>query len=194
MPRDGNAANGRGLTTQLALPLLEVDRAWIGREHHKLREGDPGTLSQVGGRLERLRTVARQSENERAEHMNAVRLERLQALDERFTRQIESLVHVLQPLRCDRLHADERSADSGAHHGLQERRIFCGFHRDLGEEQHVVGEPGQSVHQGEALGASGFERAQVRRVAPARGLGQVGKRHGIKVIVSERDESKPSSS
>ena len=88
--------------------------------------------------------------------MDAVRSERLEALDERVPDEVESLVHVFQSLRCDRLHAHERAADSSTRHGLQERRILSGLHGDLSEEDHVVRELCQSLHQGEALRANGF--------------------------------------
>ena len=194
VPCDGNAADGRGVATQIAFPALEVDRTRIGRQHHELGEGDARTLSQIGGRLERLGAVARQAENERAQHMHAVRSKRLQAFDELFAHQIESLVDIFQPFRRDRLHADQRAADSCARHRLQERGSSAASMVICVKNTMSSGELGQSLHQRKALGANGFELAQVRPIAPARSLGQVGKRHRVEIVIGQRDEPEPSPS
>ena len=121
--------------------------------------------------------------------MDPVRAERLEPLDERLAMEVEALVDVLQPFRRHRLYPDERALDVRALHRSHELRVLGRFHRDLGEEHHVFGQALQPLHQREALGADAFELAEPRRISAAAGLRQIGERHGIEIVVGERDEA-----
>ena len=72
----------------------------------------PALLRDVDGRVERAGAVARQPEDERAEHVHAVMLERAQPLDELLAGDVEVLVDVLEAFRRHRLDADERALDA----------------------------------------------------------------------------------
>ena len=139
------------------------------------------------------RTVARQAEDERAEHVDAVRRNACSRSTSASPDEVEVLVDVLQPFRRHRLDADERALDARARHRLQELRIFGRLHRDLGEEHHVVGSCASRSISSKRSARIAFELAQLRRVAPARGLRQIGERHRIEVVVGERDEPEPAS-
>ena len=82
--------------------------------------------------------VARQAEDERAEHVHAVLAERLQPRRRARRRVVEVLVDVLEPFGRDRLDADERALDVRAPHRVEELGILRRFHRDLREEHGVA--------------------------------------------------------
>ncbi len=48
-------------------------------------------------------------------------------------------------------------------HGVEVLAVFAGFHGDLGEEDHVLGQLGELGHEVEALGADGCRA--LRRLA-----------------------------
>ena len=85
--------------SRLRRPFLEVDRPGERRQQHELREGDVRLLGQRDRRVERVRAIARQPEDERPEHVDAVLPERPQPLDQLVAGQVEPLVDVLEPFR-----------------------------------------------------------------------------------------------
>ena len=186
-----NAAHLFGVCAHVLFPLLEINGSRIGREHHELGEGDPGALGDVRRRLERRRTVARQPEDERAEHVDAVLTKLAQPLHERLAGLVEPLVDVLQPLGCDRLDADQRTLDVRAAHRVEERPVLGGLHRDLGEEDHVARQLREPRHQLESLGPQRLQLLQPRDVFLTFRHGQVFQRDGIEVVVGQRDEPEP---
>ena len=188
---DRDAADRARRSRDLAFPLLEVDRAGKRREHHELRERDAGAVGEVGGGLEGVGAVAGQAEDERAEHMDAARAKGLEPFDEGVPGEVEPLVDVLQPLRRHRLDADERALDARPAHRVEEVGILGRLHGDLGEEHHVVGKLREAGHQGEPLGPDLLELPQPRRIGATAGLGKVAERHGIEIVVGERDEPEP---
>lgn len=102
VPRDRHARDADRRIALFALPVLEIDRAGEGGQHDELRERHAGTLGKGGGRFERGRSVARQTEDERPEDVDPVFAEDLQPADQCVADQIEPLVDVLQPLGRDR--------------------------------------------------------------------------------------------
>ena len=76
----------------LAFPPLEIDRARERREHDELRERDArASRASAAVASNVCRPIARQPEDERAEHVDAVLAERAQAFDERVARELKSL-------------------------------------------------------------------------------------------------------
>ena len=71
----------------------------------------------------------------------------------------------------------------------QELGVLGGFHRDLREEDRVLGQPRELRHQLEALGADRLQLMEVRLVLAALGHPQVFERDRIEVVVGERDEA-----
>ena len=90
-----------------------------------------------------------------------------QTHDQLLADEIEALVDVLEPCRRHRLDADERALDTRLAHRLEERRVLGGFHRDLREEDHVVGQLRRALHELEPLGAKLLELVQPRRILAA---------------------------
>ena len=117
--------------------------------------------------------------------------ELLEPRDERFPALVEVLVDVLQPFRRHRLHADQRPPYARAPHGVEELGIFRRFHRDLREEDGVVGHLLERGHHFETLGANRLELFEMRRVLPPRGHAEVFERHRVEVVVGEDDEAEP---
>ncbi len=189
MPGERCPGDPRRVAFHRFFPRREVGRAWKRREHDELRERHARALRDGNGRVERGLTVARQPEDERAEHVDAVMLERTKPVHETLSRLVEALVHVFQPFGRHRFDSDERAFDARRLHRVQEVRILRRFHRDLREEHHVVGELGQPVHQLEPLRPDRAERLELRLIAAPRGHGQIGERDGIEIIIGERDEA-----
>ena len=62
----GTPSTARRVVAELFSQRLEIDRAGKRRQHHELRERQPGPLGQRNGGVEGVGTVARQPEDERA--------------------------------------------------------------------------------------------------------------------------------
>ena len=182
---DGRCACGIGG------PFLEIDCAGKRRQQHELRERDVRLFRKRDRRFERVESIAGQSEDERPEDVNPIPPKRAQPVDERIAREVEAFVNVFQAGRGHRLHADQRAANVRLAHGLQELRVFGGFHRDLRVEDQIVRQPRELRHKGETLLPQRLELAQPRRIGPPARSRQIVERHRIEVIVSERDEPEP---
>ena len=74
-------------------------------------------------------------------------------------------------------------------HGIQEVDVFRGLHGDLGKEDCVWGKLCQAGHEFKAFCANRFELVKTGGVVLLFCQSQVGKRNGIKVVVSKRDEA-----
>ena len=85
--------------------------------------------------------------------MDAVFAEGLELLDEAVAGVVEVLEDGLEAFGSDGFDTDQGALDVGALHGVEEVGVFGRFHGDLGEEDHVLGELGKLVHEGEAFGA-----------------------------------------
>ena len=85
--------------------------------------------------------IARQTEDERAEHVHAVLAERSQPVDERLAALVEAFVDVLEPFGRDGFHAHQRALDVRTTHGVEELGILGGLHRDLSEEHGIRWQP-----------------------------------------------------
>src|SRR5262245_39571293 len=96
MLRDGHAVDRLRLMLRLGRPLFEVDRPWEWRQQDELRECDVGLMSEGDRGVEGVLAVARQAEDERAEHVDAVMPKRTQPIDEGIAREVEPLVDFLQ--------------------------------------------------------------------------------------------------
>src|SRR3954451_17740288 len=94
----GDAVDGRAAAVLFRSPLLEIDRARERREQHELREGEIGLFGERDRRVECFSRIARQAEDERAEHVDPVAAEDAQPRDELVTKEVEALVDVLQAL------------------------------------------------------------------------------------------------
>src|SRR5439155_10928487 len=101
-------------------------------------EGEVGLFRDFQRRIEGIRAVARQTEDERAEHVDVVLAERTKTLDERLAALVEVLVDRLEAFFGDRLDADERALDVRALHRLQKLRILGRLHRYLRKEHCIV--------------------------------------------------------
>jgi hypothetical protein len=93
--RDGHSAHVRRLAAETLLPRFKINGARIRRQHDELRERELRPIRDVDGRLERGRTIARESEDEGTKDMNAVLAERAETRDQRLADVVEVLVHVL---------------------------------------------------------------------------------------------------
>jgi hypothetical protein len=109
-------------------------------------------------------------------------------LDERVAARVELLVDVLEPLGRHRLDADEGAFDVRAPHRIEELGILGRFHRDLREEHRVAWQPRELRHQREPLGARRLQPRELRRIAASRRHPQIVQRHGIEIVVGQRDE------
>ena len=175
-------------------PLREIHGAWKRLEQDELRERDSSALGEVGRRLERVRLVGGQPEDEGPEHVHAVMAERLQPRHERLAGHVEVLVDGLQPLGRHRFDADERAANLRLAHGLEEFGILGRLHRNLRVEHEVVRQSLELRHQLEPLGANRLEILEMGFVRAAARRGEIRKRHGIEIVVGEQDESEAASS
>ena len=191
VPRQRNPFDPRRIRFHRFFPGRKVDRAGERRQHHELCERDSRALRQLRRQFEGLGTVARQPEDERAEHVHAVVPEGAQPIDQLLAAVVEVLVDVLQPLRRHRFDSDQRALDVGFLHRREEIGIFGRFHRDLREEDHVVGQLGQRFHQLEALGAHRLELLESALVGAPRRFREIVERDGIEIVVGQRDETEP---
>src|SRR5256885_6595697 len=118
---------------------------------YELREGEVGLFGERNRRVERLFGVARETEDERAEHVDAVAAERAQPRDEFVAGEVEPLVDVVEAVARDRLDADERAENPRALHRVEKLRILGRPHRDLRVEDEILRQRGEARHQREAL-------------------------------------------
>src|SRR5829696_2813495 len=116
VPGDGNVTHPGHVCAETLLPGREIHRAWIRRQHDELSERYTCPFGYLGGRTEGGRAVARQAENERAEHMHPVLAERLQLVHQRLAGVVEALVDVFESFGRHRLDPDEGPLDVGAPH------------------------------------------------------------------------------
>src|SRR5205823_694136 len=93
MLRDRDAVHRRAAAILLRGPFVEIDRAWKWRQQHELGEGQIRTFGESDGRVERFPGIARQPEDERAEHMNPMTAKRPQPRDQVVSTQVEALVY-----------------------------------------------------------------------------------------------------
>ena len=89
--RDGYSANVRGVAPETLLPGLKINVPGVRRQHHELRD-DSRPIRDVNSCLERGRSVARESEDERTKDVHAMIAERAQARDQRLADVVEVLV------------------------------------------------------------------------------------------------------
>ncbi len=122
--------------------------------------------------------------------MDAVFAEGLEAVDEGVAGAVEVLINGFESFGGYGLDAHEGASDAGVPHGVEKAGVLGGFHGDLGEEDHVVGEFRETFHEFEALFADGFELADAGLVILAFGEAEVIEGDGIEVIVGEGDEAK----
>src|SRR6185312_3260058 len=122
--------------------------------------------------------------------MYAVPPESSQTLDQLFPRQIEVLINIFQSIRRHRLNPNQCALDARGLHRIQKFQVLSGFHRDLCEENHVIGELRQTRHQHEPLIPNGLQFVVARGVVLSLRQFQIGNRHRIKVVIGERDEAK----
>ena len=159
------------------------------RQHHELREREIRAFGDRQRRGERLGAIARQAEDERAEHVDAVRAELAQAGDQRVTSLVETLVDVLQAFRRDGFDTDERALDVRFPHRVEELGILGRFHGDLREEHGVAWKLRQRRHELEPFGADTAQPIELARILAPRRHAQVLERHRIEVVVGEGDEA-----
>ena len=118
-PGKRNSCNGWRVIAQRLFPPIEIDGPGIGTQGHELREGAFCADGGSGSGREGFRTVAGQTENERAEYVHAVTPECPKLFREFIACQVEVLVDVLQPFRRHRLDADQRALDARLLHGIE---------------------------------------------------------------------------
>src|SRR5271165_6070672 len=176
------------------LPLGEIDGSRKWRQDDELSKGEIGGVSQCGGRVESCGFVAGQAEDERAQNVDAVAAEILQPVDQRLSGEIEVLVNIFQSVGRDRFHADQRSQDVRGLHGIEEFVVLRGFHRDLGIEDGVFGEPCQAGHQFKAFRTNGLQLLKMSFVFLALRQFEVGQSDGIEIIVGQSDEAEAEAS
>ena len=163
-----------------------------GVSMHELREREPGVLGDVRGRVERRRPIARQAEDERAEHVHAVLAERAQPRDQRVAGDVEALVDVLQPFGRDRLDADQRALD------VRARRIAS---RNSGSSAASIVICVKNTMSRGSCASRAISSKRSARIAcssssrvwfvlPPRHR-EVGQRDRIEVVVGQRDEAEP---
>src|SRR5690349_641756 len=95
----------------------------------------------------------------------------------------------LQAFRSNRLHSHQGTPDASLAHSVQERRIFSRFHGDLRKEDGVVGEFRKSLHEFKTLRAQAAKFGRPRGVHLPFGQSDISQRHGVKIIVGERDDT-----
>ena len=117
-------------------------------------------------------------------------LEDLQPLDQIFAEQIEILVDRLEAFGRNRLDAHQRPSNACLAHRVQELGILRRFHGDLREESKILGQFGQPRHQLKPFGANGLQLRELLVIPLPLGVFQIGERHGIKIVVGQRDETK----
>ncbi len=182
----GDDLGGLGL---LFFPTAEVDGAGERGHHDELGEGDACFEGHVDGGVEGSRAVGGEAEDEGAEDVDAVLFERLELLGEGFAGVVEVFEDGLEAFGGDGFDADEGTLDVGLAHGVEVLAVFAGFHGDLGEEDHVLGELGELGHEGEALVADGHELGDLGVISLLAGEAEVGEGDGIEVVVGEGDEA-----
>ena len=161
--RQRNAVDPRRIALHRLFPRGEIDRAGNGVSITNCANVTSGALGQRRGRVERVRPVARQPEDERAEHVHAVLLERAQPLDQRRRRRVEVLVDVLQAFGRDRLDADQRALDArrriaSRNSGSSAASIVICVKKIMSSRQLR-----QLLHQLEPLGAQRLQFGEPRR-------------------------------
>ena len=187
---DGDVADH--VRSRLACSFSQRPKSTVpgnGRHHDELGEGDAGFEGHFDGGVEGGGLVGRQAEDEGAEHVDAVLLEGLELLGERFAGVVEVLEDGLEAFGGDGFYADQGALDVGLAHGVEVLAVFAGFHGDLGEEDHVFGELGELCHEEETLGADGGELFELGDVVLLAGEAEVGEGDGIEVVVGEGDEA-----
>ena len=189
--RDRNALHFRHIVAEALLPTFKIDRAGEWRQHDELGKGQVGRLGQRGGGGERVFAISRESENEAPQNVHTMGAERLQAHGEAVARFVEVLENGLQALFSHRLHSNERPEDVGLFHCHQELHVLARFHRNLREENHVLGQQGQFLHEVEPLVANLLQLGYTRRVALLFRQMDVGDGHRVKVIVGQSNEAVP---
>ena len=168
-----DAVDRRAAAVLFRRPLLEIDRARERRQQHELREGEIGLFGERDRRVECLSRIARQAEDERAEHVDPVAAEDAQPRDELVAEEVESFVDVFQAFLRDRLDTDERPANARVAHRLEERRILRRFHRNLRVKDQIVRQLRQLRLQGEPFGAKVLQLVEPRLIGAPPGLRQV---------------------
>ena len=110
-------------------------------------------------------------------------------LGQRFAGVVPVLVDGFQALGRHGFDAHQRALDIGLAHGVEIVAVFAGFHGDLGEEDHVLGQLGQLFHQLEALFANGGQLFELGEVVLLARQAQIGEGDGIEIVVGEGDEA-----
>src|SRR6185312_6520888 len=95
--RKRHAANSGEITLHAFFPARKVNRPGERGQHHELREGQVRLVGQRRCGLERLRTVAGQTENERPEHVYSMTTKGTKALCQACSHAVEILIYILQP-------------------------------------------------------------------------------------------------
>src|ERR1700674_5846078 len=189
-PSKRNSCNGWRVVAQRLFPTIEIDGPGIGTQGHELREGAFRADGGSGSSREGFRTIAGQTENERAEHVHAVTPECPKLFREFIACQVEVLVDILQSFRGNRFHADQGALDARRLHGIEELQILGRFHRDLSKENHVIRELGETRHQLKPLRPKGFQFIQPGGVFLLSRQAKVGQSDGIEVVIRQRNKTK----
>ena len=100
VPRHRDAVTRRRLGIDVFSHVVEIQRPRERRQHDELRERQIGAFGERCRGVECVGAIARQAEDERAEHVDAVLAERPQPLDQRVADGVEILVDVLQAFRA----------------------------------------------------------------------------------------------
>ncbi len=104
---DGDVAHHFRSLGLFFFPAGEVDGAGEGRHHDELGEGDAGFESHLNGGVEGGGLVGRQPEDERAEDVDAVLLERLELARQGLAGVVEVLEDCFQAFGSDGFYAYE---------------------------------------------------------------------------------------
>ena len=122
--------------------------------------------------------------------MYTVLSKRLQALNQFVSREIEIFVNVFQSGRSDGFHSYQRAFNSCRFHRIQKFGVLGGLHGDLGEENHVVGEPRQARHQLEPLVADSRQLIYTRCIVLLCRKLEICQRDRIEIVVRQRHKTK----
>src|SRR5579864_8667652 len=95
----GNAANSGGIALHGSFPASKVNRSGVRREHHKLRKGQVGLLSEVRCGSKGLGAIAGQTEDEGPEDVNPMATKSTQALRQACSHAVEIFIYVFQAFR-----------------------------------------------------------------------------------------------